>query len=291
MNLGAESASERWPRPTFARLENAADHGLPSRCGREAGPGTGQFPRDRPRPDRGNAGATALRGPPMHFALLREYFRNELGKDPEEVFETFETRAFAAASLGQVHRAVLRSGQDVAVKIQSPAIARSIRSDFRNLSPVPSAPRLGRGWEPVKLQLEDIRRVIDQETDYEREAETQRRASSLFHEDDADHRSPRFMTSSARDECSRWNTLTGFTSTLSGRQPEPGVAGSLRCPDGPGRLPPSLFRPAALRRPAPGQLPVPGRRPPWLPGLRVRSPLFRPRMGMQPPGRPGDPRR
>jgi hypothetical protein len=122
--------------------------------------------------------------PPMHFALLREHVRNELGQDPEEAFATFDTRAFAAASLGQVHRATLKSGQDVAVKIQYPAIGRSIRSDFRNLSTLLLPLRLGRGWEPVKAQLEDVRRVIDQETDYQREAEWQRRARSLFHEDD-----------------------------------------------------------------------------------------------------------
>jgi aarF domain-containing kinase len=122
--------------------------------------------------------------PPMHFALLREHVRNELGQDPEEAFAAFDTRAFAAASLGQVHRATLKSGQDVAVKIQYPAIGRSIRSDFRNLSAVLSPMRLGRGWEPVKAQLEEIHRIIDQETDYRREAEWQRRARSLFHEDD-----------------------------------------------------------------------------------------------------------
>ena len=122
--------------------------------------------------------------PPMHFALLREHVRNELGRDPEEAFATFDTRAFAAASLGQVHRATLKSGEDVAVKIQYPAIGRSIRSDFRNLSAFLTPLRLGRGWEPMKAQLEEIRRVIDQETDYQQEAEWQRRARSLFHEDD-----------------------------------------------------------------------------------------------------------
>jgi aarF domain-containing kinase len=122
--------------------------------------------------------------PPMHFALLREHVRNELGREPEEAFAAFDTRAFAAASLGQVHRAALKSGQDVAVKIQYPAIGRSIRSDFRNLSALLSPMRLGRGWEPVKAQLEEIHRIIDQETDYRREAEWQRRARSLFHEDD-----------------------------------------------------------------------------------------------------------
>ncbi|HEV3025542.1 MAG TPA: AarF/UbiB family protein, partial [Pirellulales bacterium] len=74
--------------------------------------------------------------PPMHYSLLREQVRNELGRDPEELFESFETRAFAAASLGQVHRARLRSGEPVAVKIQYPNIACTIRSDFRNLSAV-----------------------------------------------------------------------------------------------------------------------------------------------------------
>jgi len=122
--------------------------------------------------------------PPMHFALLREHVRNELGRDPEEVFAKFDLRAFAAASLGQVHRAVLKSGEDVAVKIQYPAIGRSVRSDFRNLSAFLAPLRLGRGWEPVKAQLEEVRRVIELETDYQQEAEWQRRARSLFHEDD-----------------------------------------------------------------------------------------------------------
>lgn len=122
--------------------------------------------------------------PPMHFALLREHVRNELGCDPEEAFATFSTRAFAAASLGQVHRATLKSGQDVAVKVQYPAIGRSIRSDFRNLSALLLPLRLGRGWEPVKAQLDDVRRVIEEETDYQREAELQMRSRSLFREDD-----------------------------------------------------------------------------------------------------------
>jgi aarF domain-containing kinase len=122
--------------------------------------------------------------PPMHFALLREHVRDELGREPEEAFATFDPRAFAAASLGQVHRATLKSGEDVAVKIQYPAIGRSIRSDFRNLSALLLPLRLGRGWEPMKAQLEEVRRVIEQETDYQREAEWQRRARSLFHEDD-----------------------------------------------------------------------------------------------------------
>lgn len=122
--------------------------------------------------------------PPMHFALLREHVRDELGQEPEEAFAAFDTRPFAAASLGQVHRAALKSGQDVAVKVQYPAIGRTIRSDFRSLSAFMMPLRLGRGWEPLKAQFDEVRRVIEQETDYVREAEWQRRARSLFHEDD-----------------------------------------------------------------------------------------------------------
>jgi predicted unusual protein kinase regulating ubiquinone biosynthesis (AarF/ABC1/UbiB family) len=110
---------------------------------------------------------------------------NELGQDPEDAFATFDTRAFAAASLGQVHRATLTSGQAVAVKIQYPGIGRSIRSDFRLLSTCLLPLRLGPGWAPMKAQLEEVRRVVEQETDYAREAEWQRRAAALFHEDDA----------------------------------------------------------------------------------------------------------
>src|SRR5262245_10364571 len=85
--------------------------------------------------------------PPMHFALLREHVRRELGADPSEVFDDFEPRAFAAASLGQVHRARLK-GKDtrVAVKIQYPDIARTIQDDLRNLRAAGFGMRLSGDW-------------------------------------------------------------------------------------------------------------------------------------------------
>jgi predicted unusual protein kinase regulating ubiquinone biosynthesis (AarF/ABC1/UbiB family) len=125
-----------------------------------------------------------FQAPPMHFALLREHVRNELGGDPEEVFASFDTRAFAAASLGQVHRARLKSGEEVAVKVQYPSIGSSIRSDFRNLFALMLPLRLSKDWDNLKGQLEDLRRVLEGETDYELEAVFQRRARSFFREDD-----------------------------------------------------------------------------------------------------------
>jgi predicted unusual protein kinase regulating ubiquinone biosynthesis (AarF/ABC1/UbiB family) len=125
-----------------------------------------------------------FQAPPMHFALLREHLRNELGGDPEEVFAEFDRHAFAAASLGQVHRARLKSGEEVAVKVQYPGIGTTVRADCRNLMALVLPLRISKDWDNLKAQLEDLRRVLEWETDYEKEAEFQRKARSLFREDD-----------------------------------------------------------------------------------------------------------
>lgn len=122
--------------------------------------------------------------PPMHWSLLKEMVNSDLGDDPENVFASFDKQAFAAASLGQVHRAQLTSGEEVAVKIQYPGIGRTIRVDFRNLVMFMLPARLGRDWENTKEQLDDLRTRLEHETDYEREAAMLQRVRPLFHEDD-----------------------------------------------------------------------------------------------------------
>ena len=122
--------------------------------------------------------------PPMHYALLREHVRNELGADPEELFAEFETKAFAAASLGQVHRARLKTGELVAVKIQYPNIARTIRADFRNMMAVFAPMRLTKDWDNLREQWDDIREMLEWETDYKREASFLKRARAVFTEDE-----------------------------------------------------------------------------------------------------------
>ena len=77
--------------------------------------------------------ALHFEAPPMHFAMVRELFLDEFGQEPEELFASFDRQAFAAASLGQVHRARLKSGEEVAVKIQYPGISGTIKSDLRSL--------------------------------------------------------------------------------------------------------------------------------------------------------------
>jgi predicted unusual protein kinase regulating ubiquinone biosynthesis (AarF/ABC1/UbiB family) len=67
--------------------------------------------------------------PPMHPALIREVLDAELGSAVEQ-FAEFSDEPIAAASIGQVHRAVLRDGRQVAVKVQYPGVGQAIRDDL-----------------------------------------------------------------------------------------------------------------------------------------------------------------
>ena len=71
--------------------------------------------------------------PPMAYALIREQVKKELGKYPEQLFKHFEREAFAAASLGQVHRATLKNGDAVVVKVQYPGVDETVGQDLKNL--------------------------------------------------------------------------------------------------------------------------------------------------------------
>jgi aarF domain-containing kinase len=122
--------------------------------------------------------------PPMHWSLLREMVANELGDEPERLFAEFDRNAFAAASLGQVHRARLKTGEEVAVKIQYPGIGRTIAEDLRNLILFMFPARISRDWEFTRLMIDDLRMRLEQETDYGREATALAQARSLFRDED-----------------------------------------------------------------------------------------------------------
>jgi predicted unusual protein kinase regulating ubiquinone biosynthesis (AarF/ABC1/UbiB family) len=109
-----------------------------------------------------------MQAPPMHPTLMRAQFKSAFGKYPEEVFRSFEDEPFAAASLGQVHSAVTKAGEDVVVKIQYPAIREAINSDFKMLRTASFAVRItGHLQESV---IDEAERGILEETDYVHEA-------------------------------------------------------------------------------------------------------------------------
>lgn len=71
--------------------------------------------------------------PAMDYDLIREQVKAELGKYPEQLFHNFERDAFAAASLGQVHRARLKNGEEVVVKVQYPGVDKTVVQDLKNM--------------------------------------------------------------------------------------------------------------------------------------------------------------
>jgi predicted unusual protein kinase regulating ubiquinone biosynthesis (AarF/ABC1/UbiB family) len=112
--------------------------------------------------------------PPLPFRDVERLLRDELGERPGAVFAEFEERAFAAASIGQVHRAVTREGTRVAVKVQYPGVAEAVETDMRNLTLLlPLIKRLAPGLD-VKALHAELRERIAEELDYEFEAQNHR---------------------------------------------------------------------------------------------------------------------
>src|SRR3984957_8758800 len=70
--------------------------------------------------------------PPVPFARLEKLLRQELGAPLGSVFADFDENAFAAASIGQVHRATTIDGDQVVVKVQYPGVAEAVDTDLRN---------------------------------------------------------------------------------------------------------------------------------------------------------------
>lgn len=110
-----------------------------------------------------------MEAPGMHPSLVRVQIKAGLGREPEEVFKEFTPEPFAAASLGQVHHAVTRKGERVAVKIQYPGIGQAIESDFKWFRTV-SKPAQASGYLP-KVAIDEMQEQMSAETDYRREAE------------------------------------------------------------------------------------------------------------------------
>lgn len=105
-------------------------------------------------------------GDTMSDKQLELVLVEEFGKDWRSRFQKFDTKPMAAASIGQVHRAVAKDGRRLAMKIQFPGVARSIDSDVDNLGSLIQTARLvPAGFELAPL-LEEVKRQLRQETDY-----------------------------------------------------------------------------------------------------------------------------
>jgi len=105
--------------------------------------------------------------PPLSYPLVVRTFRREFGKDPRDIFDTFEPQAAHAASIGQVHRAT-RGGREFAVKVQYPGVAESLRSDLAVVKPI-ALQILGLRERDVAAYFREVETRLLEETDYEKE--------------------------------------------------------------------------------------------------------------------------
>lgn len=118
--------------------------------------------------------------PPRPFKDIEQRIRDELGKGPRELFAEFAERPIAAASIGQVHVARLKSGEKVAVKVQYPDIEQTARADLRALRRILNIVQWFAPVQGLEGIYREVRDMILEELDFRREAENSRRIACNF---------------------------------------------------------------------------------------------------------------
>jgi predicted unusual protein kinase regulating ubiquinone biosynthesis (AarF/ABC1/UbiB family) len=105
--------------------------------------------------------------PPLSYPLVVKTFRELLGKAPNEIYESFSPKAVNAASIGQVHKATLK-GKTLAVKVQYPGVADSVKSDLKIVKPF-ALKILNVKASDVEIYFQEVEEKLLEETDYELE--------------------------------------------------------------------------------------------------------------------------
>ena len=123
--------------------------------------------------------------PPMSVDLAIETVERELGRPVDEVFVEFDPNPIAAASIGQVHRALLRDPatgveRAVAVKVQYPGVGDAIVADLKNADLLGAVLRQGFGGLDPAEMVDEIKLRIAEEVDYEREARNQQAFADYY---------------------------------------------------------------------------------------------------------------
>ncbi|GAA2811197.1 AarF/ABC1/UbiB kinase family protein [Saccharopolyspora taberi] len=165
--------------------------------------------------------------PPMSGASVRRVLDEQLGRAWRDRFAEFDETPAAAASIGQVHRAVWHDGREVAVKVQYPGADEALRSDLRQLlrfSRLFQSLAPGAEVKPLLTELQD--RMVE-ELDYRTEADNQRTFAKAF-DGDADVLVPRVVASAPKVMVTEWITGTPFSSIIaSGSREQRNEAGRL----------------------------------------------------------------
>ena len=118
--------------------------------------------------------------PPMSPELAAGVITEELGLAPERAFARWDPEPIAAASIGQVHRAITHDGRAVAVKVQYPGIAESMAADLDNVALLRRMLKVTAPSQDVNALVAELRDRVLEELDYRREADNQERMAAYY---------------------------------------------------------------------------------------------------------------
>jgi predicted unusual protein kinase regulating ubiquinone biosynthesis (AarF/ABC1/UbiB family) len=165
--------------------------------------------------------------PPMRAEVVHRVLDEQFGRSWRERFRSFDDTPAAAASIGQVHRAVWADGREVAVKLQYPGAGPALMADFTQLSRMARLfARISPGLE-VKPLLAELKDRVLEELDYGLEADAQR-AFAAAYADDPEIAIPRVVASSPKAMITEWMDGTPLSRIIAtGSQEQRDRAGTL----------------------------------------------------------------
>jgi predicted unusual protein kinase regulating ubiquinone biosynthesis (AarF/ABC1/UbiB family) len=152
---------------------------------------------------------------PLPFREIEPVLHTELGLDWRSRFDSFQEQAVAAASIGQVHRAVWSDGQPVAVKVQYPGVREALVADLRTFSVMSRAAALVARGLALPPLVRELRDRLTEELDYLHEARVQERFAAAFADDPEVH-VPHVLQATPRVLVMQWvdgTPLSGVAST------------------------------------------------------------------------------
>jgi len=151
--------------------------------------------------------------PPLPAATVHKVLASQLGSQWRDRFREFDETPAAAASIGQVHRAVWEDGRDVAVKVQYPGAGKALIADLNQLGRLASMFRMLQPGLDVKPLLVELRARITEELDYELEASAQA-AFAAAYADDPEIYVPAVVASAPQLLVTEWVTGTPLSALI-----------------------------------------------------------------------------
>ncbi|MDH2429801.1 AarF/ABC1/UbiB kinase family protein [Sphaerisporangium sp. TRM90804] len=153
--------------------------------------------------------------PPLPASTVHAVLAEQLGDDWRGHFRSFDDAPTAAASIGQVHKAVWHDGREVAVKIQYPGAGKALLADFNQLARLSKLFGALLPGLDVKAVLGELKERVTEELDYLKEAEAQH-AFAVAYRDDPDFRVPEVVAANERILVTEWMDGTPLSKIISG---------------------------------------------------------------------------